>query len=379
VLIHIDNSAASDAAADSATSALSRTCIENLLHAHFEGNHVVSLRPDDAAALRSASPPWSARAQRALDHIDESYSQIEGLREDIAWSMELGLGPGFDCATYEPRRGKKVVRASLHRFDRMGTAICSALLGENSTDAELFYEFARMRRADLRWDGVEISHEPRGTGGSTFAPEYKKLAQQGRILLAIADGDRRHPGGGLGGTYHDLETEARGHPAYQRARSLPTRTAEALVPLSVYREAFTFKNGSSDQRLGAVARLEQLVRSAPAGVVLYAHYKDGVTLFDAENAKNAAEQSYWCDVAKKANRDQCVRSTSEQCKKRDECRCFVVDALGGKALSDVVAFLTKQKSKKGLAARFRLTQDPALTELADEVLSWGLALPPLLT
>jgi hypothetical protein len=38
-----------------------------------------------------------------------------------------------------------------------------------------------------------------------------------------------------------------------------------------------------------------------------------------------------------------------------------------------------KKSKKELASRFALSQNPALSSLADEVLAWGLALSPILT
>lgn len=379
MLIHVDSSAAADAASESATSARSRACIENLLLAHFEGNHVISLLPGDAAALRLVASPWSARAQRALEHIDENYAQVAGLREDISWSLELGLGPSFDGKAYGAASGRNVLRAPLPHFERFHTASRSLLLGENKTDAELFFELGMMRRADLGWEGVEIGHEIRGAGGSTLAPEYKQLADQGRILLAIADSDRRHDRGGFGGTYSKLAAEAQARPAYQRARPLHTRTGEGLVPISVYREAFRFPHEHGDHRLGGVARLEQLLRSARSDILLYADLKNGITLHHVEHAENSDEHDYWSDVAKAARRDQCTRSTADQCTKREECRCYVVDSLGDKALADVVTWMKTRASKKDLASRFGLSKNPDLTALADEVLAWGLALSPLLT
>lgn len=101
MLIHLDGSAAADATSDSPTASRSHACIENLLLAHFEGNHVVSLLPGDAALLRDASPGWSGRARRGLDHIDENYAQIAGLRADIPWSIELGVGPELDGKAHD--------------------------------------------------------------------------------------------------------------------------------------------------------------------------------------------------------------------------------------------------------------------------------------
>jgi hypothetical protein len=160
---------------------------------------------------------------------------------------------------------------------------------------------------------------------------------------------------------------------------VPTRTAEGLVPPSVYREAFLFPRDTGDQRLGSLPRLEQFLRSAPADTVLYADFKRGITLHQIEHSDNEAEQSYWREVAKKVNRAQCTRSIPEQCTKREECRCHVVDALGDKALADVVTWMKARKSKKDLASRFGLSANPGLSAVADEVLAWGLALSPLNT
>ena len=378
MLIHLDGSAAADATSGGATAGCSRACIENLLLAHFEGNHVVSLLPSDAAALHAVR--WSDRAQRALGHVEENYAQIAGLRGDMSWSLELGIGPRFEAAGVETVDSKSVLQAPLHRFEMLRTTACSALLGENLTDARLFQELGRMRRAERGWHAVDMMHEPRGMGGSTFASEYEVVAEQGKIVLAIADTDRRHPTSGIGETYRKLAAKASTRPAYQRARPLHTRAAEALVPLDVYQEAFRFPHDrGADPRHGILARLTPLLRSAPADMRHYADFKRGITLHQVENPKTETEGDYWRGIAETARRDQCTRSTAEQCKKREECECYVVDALGDHALAEVLAWMQSRKSKKDLAARFGLSQSPELCALAEEVLAWGLALAPLLT
>lgn len=57
----------------------------------------------------------------------------------------------------------------------------------------------------------------------------------------------------------------------------------------------------------------------------------------------------------------------------------MVDALGDHALTAVLAWMQSRKRKEDLAARFGLARSPELSALAEEVLAWGLALPPLLT
>ena len=379
MLIHLDGSAVTDATSGSATARRSRACIENLLLSHFEGNHVISLLPGDAALLRDASPAWSARARRGLDHIDENYAQIAGLRADVAWSLELGLGAELDGKAHEVSPGKRVIRAPLHAFDRLQAVCCATLLGENPTDADFFQQVDLLRRAERRWDGMEIVHDARGGGGSTLALEYERLAARGQILLAIADTDMRHPGGGVGGTLRELLAKARDCPDYQRARPTPTRTTEGLVPLHVYKEAFVALHGAEDKRLGVLDRLKRFLQSAPADVARYAHFKDGLRIYQIEQPRTEAERQYWADIARNVGRDRCIWPASQQCKKREECRCYVVDALGAGALSDVVQWMKTQSSKRSLASRFDLTGNTPLAELADEVIAWGIALPPVLT
>jgi hypothetical protein len=95
--------------------------------------------------------------------------------------------------------------------------------------------------------------------------------------------------------------------------------------------------------------------------------------------KTEEEGDYWLSIATTARRHQCSRSTAKECTKRDECGCYVVDALGADALAAVLGWAKSQRSKKDLAARFGLAQSADLSALAEEVLAWGLALSPLLT
>jgi hypothetical protein len=371
VLIHVDGSAVADAISASTTAERSHACIENLLLAHFDGDHVVSLSPDDAGLLAQAGAGWSPRARRAIEHIDQTYPQIAGLREDVRWSMELGLGLGFDGCAHAVAGGRWVIRAHLHALYR---APCAALLGENQTDAKLFRQLGLAMRAVRGWENVAMVLALHGGGGDTTVREFQAIADRGTLLLAVADTDQSHPGSAVGGTYRKLADAARERPAHQRVRPLPVRTAEALVPLDVYREVLT-----SPERLTGLDRIEQLLRSAPADILRFAHLKDGLRLFQVEHPANEEEGRYWAERARSARRDRCNRSVQEQCTKRSECGCYVLDALGGDALVLVVAWMEQRKSKKQVAARLQLRDRPDTAELADEVLSWGLALPPLQT
>ncbi|MRG94321.1 hypothetical protein [Polyangium spumosum] len=372
MLIHIDGSAVADAIAGNERS---HGSIENLLLAHHGGVHIVSFDLRDAESMRAVD--WSPRARRVLNRfIEEHYAQIAGLRSDVAWHLELGLGPDFDGKARSLPDGRSAIRASLHDFESLDAVARSILLGENKTDAELFELLGLMRRAMRGWEHLDMLCTLRGGGGSQLGREFAALPSRGTIVLAVADSDKRHRDGGHGESYHGLEKEAAKRPAYQRARLLPRRTAEAVVPLSVYREVFGAKNG--DHRVRAVERLEVLVSSASGECIQYAHLKQGITLYQVEHPRTADEGIYWRDVAQKAERDRCTKPENK-CVKRDECKCFVVDKLGDGALVDVIAWMKTVPREKDLAKRFNFAEDHDLRALADEVLSWGLALRPVRT
>lgn len=379
MLIHIDESGVRDALSHGPTTDRSHAAIENLLLAHFQGDHVVSVQPEDIESLHGAALGWSPRARRALDHIDEEFAQIAGLREEVPWSMQLGLGADFAPRVQAGPGDKRVLRASLHAFERSHTTSRSHLLGENATDADLFSLLALLRLAQRGWENLEIVHQTRGAGGHTIASEYARVADIGHIVLAVADTDRRHPAHEGGATYRLLRAAADERPPHQRARHTPTRTAEGLIPISVYRSAFEALHPNDHLRLGVLDRLGQLLRSTPSDILEHAHLKDGIRLHQVDYPESEAEGAYWQDIARKTRRDRCTQPTSMQCKRRADCKCFVVDALGSRALADVVAWMSSKKSRKALLPLFDPESTQEISALCDEVLSWGIAMAPVLT
>lgn len=380
MLLHIDASALGEVLVESSSTAKAHECIENLLVAHFQGDHIVSIEPKGVQDLLKAHVGWSRRAQQALRHIEENYAQIEGLRAEAGWALEVGVGAVFDGKARQIDGERWIVCADLHAFDHTRKVMQTLLMGENMTDAHLFHELALGWLAVRNWSGVHISCEEDQGGGSTFAPVYATKADAGRILLAIADTDQSHEQGGFGETYRKLKKAADTRSAMHRVRPLPVRTAEGLIPLGVYREVFA----NSTQRLGVVARIESLLRSAPEDVLKYAHLKDGLRLYQVENSDIDGMRKYWTRIAQNARRGQCTRNRENSdvlnpCVTKDDCTCYVVDALGGDALSKVVAWMQGQKSKKRVAQRFGISRSTKtdLEKLAAEVLWWTLAFAPL--
>ncbi len=381
MLIHVDESGVTAALSASALAPRCHDAIEHLLSAHCEGSHVLSLRREDSRRLLGAPLEWSRGARRALRSIHDGHPVLAGLRADVPWSIELGSGAGFEGTPPIEETladGRKLVRACLHAFDHRRKTARSVLLGEGPSDAPLFIQIGRMMLAARSWEHLRLTLAPDVGGGDTTVVKFKIWADGGQIVLAVCDTDRRYPQSGMGGTYHKVDLEARGRPAYYRARKIHVRTAESLIPVDVYREVLA----SSPERLANLDRLEPLVAANPR-ILSYANLKSGIKWFQVKRPRSEPEGAYWRGIAAAVSREGCNEPESPECQTREECRCYVVHPLGDTAVSRVVTWLQGQRDKRPVAERFRVSpeagrgRDADLSALADEIVSFGIALPPL--
>ncbi|MFO0761480.1 MAG: hypothetical protein U0359_33685 [Byssovorax sp.] len=366
MLIHLDASAVASVLEQPSLSERSLLCIENLLRAHHGLKHVVSLRRDDARTLRRLSSRLSEPARGALDSITGKLSEIDGLRKTIPWHMEVGIGPSFD-GSVATRADRRVIRADLHHFsdfERLGRTI---LLGENLTDAELYDVMGRAFMAH-RGFRHRLAFERRGGGGSTLAAAFLEAAKDGRILLAVADSDRTHPQAGVGGTAQGLDLGPM--PAFQRSQVLHVRSAENLLAFEVYEEAL----GPHRETPSLPERLMALDRLVPRTVCdwrSYANLKHGLRLAEIQRMDHGAgEGSFWTEVGRCGQRDRCA--SKSPCRNEAECTCFVIDALGPRALDRAVAWMRSQPPAR-LANLLDFAHDTILTDLCSQIVAWGIA------
>jgi hypothetical protein len=361
MLIEIDGSAIDDALPGSVKS---RECLENFLHAHYAGRHVVCLDLAQCARLKSIAGVFSLRARDAIEAIGFQQSEIRGLRNRVRWRMKVGLGPTFTGAALT-RAGKEVIHVHLHHFHEDERSARSVMLGENLTDAALYVAMGKAFAADNNWP-AQISFEERGGGGSTTAPTFARLVADERIVLAITDSDKRHPEGPLGGTADKLSRIA--HDAFQHVHILQVRSAENLISSAVYREALARKQ----HKLPALGRMLQ-AEATPSKQAWrdHAELKGGLKLFELRAMPAGPEATFWFGAAVDLKRDHCQQALP--CAKVEDCRCYVTDALGGDALELVVEWL-KPRDPKRNAKLLGLATGTPLGDLCEKVLAWGLAL-----
>jgi hypothetical protein len=371
MLIEIDRSAIDGAIATGGSSATSIECIENLLRAHHAGKHVVSIEQEHADALAPISAALSARARGALVSIKAQQTEIRGLRGRLRWRMRVGLGRAFNGASVT-QAGKEILQASLHDFHDFERLSQAVLLGENLTDAALYRTMGKAFIALRGWN-VRLAFEERGGGGSTTAPAFEKLVSDGKIVLAIADSDRKYPDGPLGSTAARLLRVQK--KAFQHVHVLHVRFAENLLSSAVYKEAFESQK-VKQAKLDGLARLMQMEKIGSAVPWReHAELKHGLKLFEVRAmTAGSAEATFWsAAAAMDPQRDHCQQERSAPCTKVEDCRCYVTDALGKDALDLAVAWMAPRDPRRN-ARLLGIAGNTPAGDLCEKLLAWGIAM-----
>jgi len=373
MLIHVATSAIADATSASATARKSMECIDHLLCAHHECAHIVRIAPEDIDRLLQGSPRLSPDAFAVLQRISATAMELEGLQADLAWHLEVGVGPDFDGNVLPRSGGGNVIRANLNHFSPRQCAQKTVLLAEHVTDANLYLRIAEIFLVAGALGDLRLSAERHGGGGSGFAGEYIVYADEGRIILAIADSDQRYPNGSHGKTWKGLDSVARERPAFQRARPIGVREAENLISLDAY-EAIVAQKNEKDPRLLCIKRLRQLNHRER----VHADFKKGLTLHQLDRWPTGPEKEIWSETSQRLRRDRCVKNSRDECTTLEDCGCFVVDPISTGILVDVVEWLQREPARRA-AKLLELSDNEHLKQICEEVIAWACAPPPLIT
>lgn len=373
MLIHVATSAIVDATSASATARQSMECIDHLLCAHHECVHIVRIAPEDIELLLQGSPRLSPDAFAVLQRISATAMELEGLQAELSWHLEVGIGPEYSGERWPRSGGGNVIRANLHHFYPRQCAQKTVLLAEHVTDAKLYLRIAEIFLMSDALGDLRLSAERHGAGGSGFAGEFVVYADEGRIILAIADGDQPYPKGPYGKTWRGLDSVAKERPAFQRARTLGVREAENLISLDAY-EAIIAQKNEKDPRLLCITRLRQLNPRERA----HADFKKGLTLYQLDRRLNGPEKQMWSETSLRLHRDRCTRNSRDECVALEECGCFVVDPISTGILADVVEWLHREPARRA-AKLLQLSDNEHLKQICDEVVAWACAPPPLIT
>lgn len=223
------------------------------------------------------------------------------------------------------------------------------VLAENSIDAELYEKAAKHYQISMRINGVILRSSARGGGGSQIDVELNNLLSDGIPVFAITDGDFCFPGtptSVISTRCNDLIAEQRGLGWHF---SLPVREIENIVPHSVLLDVADPKNArNAYDSIQGLAHTAETVGASPCN---FACLKKGYTLSKIFSCENAAERSYWIQIAeiikhvRPAAFGACIDQSACESK---SCACFVSVGFGEDVLKQVKKWILERSLHESL-------------------------------
>lgn len=200
------------------------------------GDHAIDAPP--LLLERLAAWEGLSRPQRlALDTMTDQVIRRELPFEAVTDSLVL-TGPAG--ATPDPTGSIRWHRRDWAWLRRNGRLDATVLGGEYLDDAEWYQWLGRAWGVRLRSGSLvaddDLSLDPRLLGGGSAERVIRHEATHGRLVLAIVDSDRDHPGGKLGRTAADALRAVRDLPedaAPAHVEPLRARDVENVLPLAL--------------------------------------------------------------------------------------------------------------------------------------------------
>lgn len=250
----------------------------------------------------------------------------------------------------------------------------TTLLVENHADGRFFEVVGShyLRREGL--DGVCLSLDILGGGGNTTASAFELLRRDNRKLcLCIVDSDRKSRGGTVGETARPL-LRREGLEETREVCVLAVREAENLLPLQILSTALrTTEDIVGKQRmLEAIAELER-----GADVLAFLDMKRGLSYWEASRPDMPPAERDIIEVLR--NIDPVVsrmeqHSSCQNCGRKSDCRCLVIEGLGTTALTCVTDVLKVSTVRE--LPQLTPVQEAEWLRVGALVASWGCAQAP---
>ena len=276
------------------------------------------------------------------------------------WIRVSATGP-FGWADHE---AKRVYRLPI---SRLTTSLLqrTVILGENLDDAYLYGYLGKVEISRRRLGGLlTASRECMGGGGATTGRAFAELKNT-RLVVCIADGDRKWQGAARGATANAIAKRFRKKEDLAHLHVLSVRDAENLIPTRLFREAFA-DAPEKQADLDAMA----VFAASPAGTLLpWLDIKEGLRPHQIPKheswLKHLPTLERGAYAWERTCRKQCISTKSH-------CSCRLVPGLGEKALSRFLLLLERKTDKK-VAEAFGSDYRGELEEIGRLVLDWTCA------
>jgi len=298
----------------------------------FEGNHILMASRSVFSRLLAHEQYLSRKVAAILRRSADKVTQRKAIRTYSQRAIRIVATLEGNIPIRQAMEFEEEILISAFTVSNQSSLVAKPLfITENINDAKAYIKVVSDLVAsgllpEIEWlKTIPLRYEIAPGGGNTTAQLYKLVKEQGeRVGAALADGDYRYPGGGVGETAKallDVHAEAP-KSALLEAVILPVRNAIPRATLLSTLGALDTAQGRHGRRICDVLEKSPFWRFYPL--------KSGIRCF--ELGQGSAESQFWSALfgGRKCEVGTC-------CDKKSECPTFVMPPISGKTLALVAA------------------------------------------
>lgn len=311
--------------------------IETLLSTYRKQNHVIFMRLADVPILvKKIGHLLSAGSRLALTSLYNNLPEYKKLSEKVNRKVIVYV---------EDEKKNGILRQGMtwhvpiQKFSSLNI-VESALIGEDSSDAEILLEFAEHYLADEDFKNfVAKARTLNGGGANTNKTLISYLKKEHSPCLCVTDSDKFHPKFRESSTTKKCRNTASQHPNHLVEHfELSEREMENLIPRDLLKKV-------AKQGGGFFKTVESEIISTDEHWK-YVDMKNGASS-KWINKQDAPTLKYWVKASKFFNRRiaSCpFCGSTGQIDEETQCECSYIPGLGNSILTDVISYIQQQKT-----------------------------------
>jgi hypothetical protein len=358
--------------------------MRNLALCEREGKHVLA----GSYAVLTQLKKWDELSQRERSVFERCHTEIQTrlyIRKHSSALIEVSAVKAGEIRRVDEGQQLRFV-VPYGYFADSARVQPMRLLGENMNDAELYKRAAAVylhqfgptgdsSQATIHRKLLQLCLSPRGAGGSQLGAELE-LAAKTEMVLAIADGDIRYPGGTP--KNHTTQVGAQAALAKLKGQAVAEllitegRSAENLLPDAGIL-AHLFPDAPAETRQEWLSDAQRRLL-ADADARRHLDLRAGLRLWEKFPGTEsiADELRFLEDVAARhapqaTTTSDCLTACKAASKKL--CQCVVIKGLGKELLASAIEHMTQTPPAEQ-------TLTPDLKRIARQVAAFGCAVKP---
>jgi hypothetical protein len=341
--------------------------LENLATARREGKHAVIASSTTLKKLKDFHA-ISEASRGVYRQILESFSQIGDYTSLVDIYIELSLRQE---AILENTHNKRILKVPPRFFVNTRNIQETILLCENLRDARWYRVIAEVVCKWKRIEGVKISFDSIGGGGTTIKDYYEKYqAEKNRFCICILDSDQDYSKGAMGGTALSVKNCHDSSCLLSHFVIINAREIENLIPIKVLEDLVQ----GNDKRSKALQFVESLNRSSSHEPRLFADLKKDKAV---KNIIKGDCGLFWqkvlLDLMPNSIQEKCLQDL--ECNSVDNCICQIDSGFGENLLDSSIQWL--DNNGNNFHKLSRMVEDaikPEWERVGQEVFSWCFSL-----